>query len=80
MKRDEVMSFPSIHMLNELYLDEWAEMEKKEEETPTQTHYEHMCDLIGQEKADQYFRTFEFDKNEPYTDWLARREENRGFA
>ena len=39
-----------------------------------------MYDLIGQEKADQYFRTFEFDKNEPHTDWLARREENRGYA
>ncbi len=80
MQKDSVMSFPSIHMLNELYLDEWTEMEKKAEEGPSQTHYEHMCELIGQQKADQYFRTFEFDKNEPYTEWLARREDNRGYA
>jgi hypothetical protein len=78
----ERLVFPSIHLLNDEYLEEWDKLEqdqKKESANKVMTHYDHKVDLIGKKRADQYFKTMGLDKNEPYEDWRARRNRNKGY-
>ncbi len=74
--------FPSIHLLDDEYLEEWDKLEKdqkKAEKGKVKTHYERKVELIGQKRADQYFKTMELDKDEPYEEWRARRNRNKGY-
>lgn len=74
--------FPSIHLLNDEYLDEWDKLEKEQKKAEAEkvlTHYEHKVDLIGKKRANQYFKTMGLDKEEPYAVWRARRNRNKGY-
>lgn len=76
--------FPSIHLLNQDYLEEWDKLEKEQKVEKAQhvvTHYEHMQALIGDKKATQYFKTFGFDPDQSYEEWSKMREKTKtGFA
>jgi hypothetical protein len=78
------LTFPSIHMLNELYLENWKDLEKQqkkeEAEAAEETHFERKVKLIGRNRAKQYFKTFGYDPDEPYSTWRARRDETKGLA
>jgi hypothetical protein len=56
LKQGAAMVFPSIHMLNEKYLDDYADVEVKH--ICEETEYEQMVDLIGEKKTKQYFKMF----------------------
>ena len=56
LKQGTQMVFPSIHLLNEKYLDNFEEVEIKH--VHEETKYEQMVDLIGEKKAKQYFKLF----------------------
>ena len=75
--------FPSIHLLNEMYIEDWEQLEAKEKEQTAgnvETHYDYMVDLIGEKKAKQYFKTFDHDPNQPYEEWLQAKNKTKGFA
>ncbi|MCH2023706.1 MAG: hypothetical protein MK207_14620 [Saprospiraceae bacterium] len=56
LKPGTQMVFPSIHMLNEKYLDKFEDVEIKP--VNEDTEYEQMVDLVGKKKAEQYFKIF----------------------
>ncbi len=75
--------FPSIHLLNQDYLEDWDKLEKeqkKEAAAHIVTHYEFKENLIGKARATQYFKTFGYDPNEAYATWRARRNKNKGYT
>jgi hypothetical protein len=57
LKEGSQMVFPSIHLLNEKYLDDFEVVEVKP--VSEETEYEQMVDLIGEKKAHQYFKIFD---------------------
>jgi len=56
LKQGSAMVFPSIHMLNEKYLEDYEDVEVKH--VHEETEYEQMLDLIGDKKTKQYFKMF----------------------
>lgn len=60
----KTLIFPSIHLLNELYLHDWEELERKNKEKnagKVKSHFD-FVQLVGQKKANQYFKVFGGDK------------------
>jgi len=75
--------FPSIHLLNEEYIEEWDQLEQQQKEKEAEavyTHFDHMASLIGEKKAKQYFKTFDFDPAQPYEEWQQSYNETKGYA
>ena len=62
LKPKAKMVFPSIHLLNQEYLDHYEEMEIKP--VNEQSEYEQMVELIGEKKAKQHFKAFPFKTGE----------------
>jgi len=56
------MVFPSIHLLNQDYLDNYEEMEIKP--VGEESEYQQMVELIGEKKAKQHFKAFPFKAGE----------------
>lgn len=55
----KTLTFPSIHLLNEKYLDVFKGQEPKELKLfNKKSEYEQMVSLVGEKKAKQYFKTF----------------------
>lgn len=82
-KIGETLTFPSIHMLNELYIKKWEEIgekDKKKEMSYVQTHYDYMKRLIGDKKAKQYFKTFNYNPNQPFKEWKEAQQKTKGYA
>ena len=57
LKEGTHMVFPSIHLLNEKYLDDFEVVEVKP--VSEETEFEQMVDLIGPKKTQQYFKIFD---------------------
>jgi len=62
LKPKAKMIFPSIHLLNQDYLDHYEEMEIRP--VSEQTEYEQMAELIGDKKAKQHYKAFPFKTGE----------------
>jgi hypothetical protein len=62
LKPKTKMVFPSIHLLNQDYLDHYEEMEIKP--VSEQSKQEQMVELIGERKAKQHFKAFPFKTGE----------------
>lgn len=62
LKPKSKMVFPSIHLLNQDYLDHYEEMEVKPVED--ESEYEQMVELIGEKKTKQHYKAFPFKKGE----------------
>ena len=56
LKEGTRMVFPSIHILNEKFLDMYEEVEIKP--VNEENEYEQLIDLIGEKKTQQYFNIF----------------------
>ena len=56
------MVFPSIHLLNQDYLDHYEEMEIKP--VNEESEYEQMVELIGTKKTKQHYKTFPYQAGE----------------
>lgn len=55
----KTLTFPSIHLLNEKYLDAYKDVEPKEIKAfNKKSEYEQMVSLVGEKKAKQYLKTF----------------------
>lgn len=55
----KTLTFPSIHLLNEKYLDAFKDQEPKAIKIfNKKSEYEQMVSLVGEKKAKQYFKTF----------------------
>ncbi len=79
----EKLTFPSIQILEESYIEDWDTIEEKKKKISLEkieTHYEHMESLIGKKKAKQYFKTFGFAPDQPYEQWQEQRNKNKGYA
>jgi hypothetical protein len=57
LKQGTNMIFPSIHILNERYLDNYEDVEIKS--VQDENEYEQMLDLIGEKKTKQYYKIFD---------------------
>lgn len=62
LKPKSKMVFPSIHLLNQDYLDHYEEVEVKPIED--ESEYEQMVELIGEKKTKQHFKAFPFKTGE----------------
>jgi hypothetical protein len=62
LKPKAKMVFPSIHLLNQDYLDHYEEMEIKP--VSDESEYEQMLELIGEKKTKQHYKAFPFKKGE----------------
>mgnify|MGYP000085038503 CR=1 FL=1 len=62
LKPKAKMVFPSIHLLNQEYLDHYEEMEIKP--VNEESEYEQMVELIGEKKTKQHFKAFPFKTGE----------------
>jgi len=55
----KTLTFPSIHLLNEKYLDAFKDQEPKQVKLfNKKSEYEQIVSLVGEKKAKQYFKTF----------------------
>ena len=55
----KTLTFPSIHLLNEKYLDAFKDQAPKQIKAfNKKSEYEQMVSLVGEKKAKQYFKTF----------------------
>jgi hypothetical protein len=57
LKQGVNMIFPSIHILNDRYLDNYEDVEIKS--VHDENEYEQMLDLIGEKKTKQYYKIFD---------------------
>jgi hypothetical protein len=62
LKAKSKMVFPSIHLLNQDYLDNYEEMEIKP--VNDESEYEQMVELIGDKKTKQHYKAFPFKAGE----------------
>jgi hypothetical protein len=62
LKPKSQMVFPSIHLLNQDYLDHYEEIEIKP--VNEESEYEQMVELIGEKKTKQHFKAFPFKTGE----------------
>ena len=62
LKPESKMVFPSIHLLNQEYLDNYEDMEVRP--LDEQSEYEQMVELIGEKRAKQHFKAFPFKTGE----------------
>ena len=62
LKAKAKMVFPSIHLLNQDYLDHYEEMEIKPVNDASE--YEQMVELIGEKKTKQHYKAFPFKTGE----------------
>lgn len=77
----KILTFPSIHILNDLYIkkrEDLAKQEKIKKAGHQETHYEFMEDLVGEKKAKQYFKNHPYDPNQPFEEWRTTQKNTTG--